>query len=117
MSNDTTVADDMYVGECQDASKFNKSLIKGNLLMCSYSIRFVLGLSTIKQASETAKNLSAAGVVFYMDPFVIGFQLNPVPMKMPGIIIASTNDSKVLCIIHFPSYTREYLESIERTWK
>lgn len=117
LSNDTTVADDMYVGECQDASKFNKSLIKGNLLMCSYSIRFVLGLSTIKQASETAKNLSAAGVVFYMDPFVIGFQLNPVPMKMPGIIIASTNDSKVLCIIHFPSYTREYLESIERTWK
>lgn len=97
LSNDTTVADDMYVGECQDANKFNKNLIKGNLLMCSYSIRFVLGLSTIKRASETAKNLSAAGVVFYMDPYVIGFQLNPVPMKMPGIILASTNDSKVLC--------------------
>lgn len=87
----------MYVGECQDANKFNKDLIKGNLLMCSYSIRFVLGLSTIKRASETAKNLSAAGVVFYMDPYVIGFQLNPVPMKMPGIILASTNDSKVPC--------------------
>ncbi|RDY04507.1 Subtilisin-like protease SBT2.2, partial [Mucuna pruriens] len=96
LNNDTTVADDMYVGECQDASKFSKDLIKGNLLMCSYSIRFVLGLSTIKRASETAKNLSAAGVVFYMDPFVIGFQLNPIPMKMPGIIISSTNDSKVL---------------------
>ncbi|QCE13650.1 subtilisin-like protease SBT2.2 [Vigna unguiculata] len=96
LSNDTTVADDMYVGECQDANKFNKDLIKGNLLMCSYSIRFVLGLSTIKRASETAKNLSAAGVVFYMDPYVIGFQLNPVAMKMPGIILASTNDSKIL---------------------
>ncbi|XP_014502039.1 subtilisin-like protease SBT2.2 isoform X1 [Vigna radiata var. radiata] len=96
LSNDTTVADDMYVGECQDANKFNKDLIKGNLLMCSYSIRFVLGLSTIKRASETAKNLSAAGVVFYMDPYVIGFQLNPVAMKMPSIIIASTNDSKIL---------------------
>ncbi|KAG2398741.1 Subtilisin-like protease [Vigna angularis] len=95
-NNDTTVADDMYVGECQDANKFNKDLIKGNLLMCSYSIRFVLGLSTIKRASETAKNLSAAGVVFYMDPYVIGFQLNPVAMKMPSIIIASTNDSKIL---------------------
>ncbi|KAK7411749.1 hypothetical protein VNO78_03187 [Psophocarpus tetragonolobus] len=96
LNNDTSVADDMYVGECQDASKFNKTLIKRNLLMCSYSIRFVLGLSTIKRASETAKNLSAAGVVFYMDPFVIGFQLNPVPMQKPGIIIASTNDSKIL---------------------
>ncbi|MED6211218.1 hypothetical protein PIB30_071593 [Stylosanthes scabra] len=96
LNNDTAVTDDMYVNECQDASKFSKDLIRGNLLMCSYSIRFVLGLSTIKQALGMAKNLSAAGVVFYMDPFVIGYQINPVPMKMPGIIIASTNDSKVL---------------------
>lgn len=86
----------MYVGECQDASKYNRDLIKGNLMICSYSIRFVLGISTIRRASETAKNHSAAGVVFYMDPYVIGFQLNPVAMKTPGIIIPSTNDSKVL---------------------
>lgn len=115
LSNDTTVADDMYVGECQDANKFNKDLIKGNLLMCSYSIRFVLGLSTIKRASETAKNLSAAGVVFYMDPYVIGFQLNPVAMKMPSIIIASTNDSKVQCYPFTFSvlFVRNYLGNIE----
>ncbi|KAI4297273.1 hypothetical protein L6164_037167 [Bauhinia variegata] len=96
LNNETTVADDMYVGECQDASKFEKDLVQGNLLICSYSIRFVLGISTVKQALETAKNLSAAGLVFYMDPFVIGFQLNPVPMKIPSIIIASSNDSKIL---------------------
>ncbi|XP_019415781.1 PREDICTED: subtilisin-like protease SBT2.2 [Lupinus angustifolius] len=96
LNNDTTVADDVYVGECQDANKFNKDLVQGNLLICSYSIRFLLGTSSIKQASETVKNLSAAGVVFYLDPFVIGYQLNPVPIKMPGIIIASANDSKIL---------------------
>ncbi|GAU35421.1 hypothetical protein TSUD_375110 [Trifolium subterraneum] len=96
LNNDTSVSDDMYVGECQDASKYNRDLIKGNLLICSYSIRFVLGISTIKRATETAKNASAAGVVFYMDPYVIGFQLNPVAIKMPGIIIPSTNDSKIL---------------------
>lgn len=95
LNNETTVTDDMYVGECQDSSKFNSDLVQGNLLICSYSIRFVLGLSTIKQALQTAKNLSAAGVVFYMDPFVIGYQLNPVPLKMPGIIISSPEDSKV----------------------
>lgn len=95
LCNDTTLADDMYVGECQDSSNFNPELIEGNLLICSYSIRFVLGLSTIKLAVQTAKNLSAAGVVFYMDPFVIGFQLNPTPLEMPGIIIPSPDDSKV----------------------
>lgn len=64
--------------------------------MCSYSIRFVLGLSSVKQALQTASNLSAAGIVFYMDPFVIGFQLNPIAMIIPGIIIPSPDDSKVL---------------------
>lgn len=95
LCNETILANDMYVGECQDSSNFNEELIQGNLLICSYSIRFVLGLSTIKQALETAKNLSAAGVVFYMDPYVIGFQLNPTPLEIPGIIIPSPDDSKV----------------------
>jgi len=95
LCNDTTATDDMYVGECQDASILNQDLVTGNLLICSYSVRFVLGVSTIKQALQTAKNLSAAGVIFYMDPFVIGFQLNPTPMDIPGIIIPSPDDSKV----------------------
>ncbi|KAL8512804.1 hypothetical protein ACS0TY_019077 [Phlomoides rotata] len=94
--NETASVNDMYVSECQDVSSFNHSVVQGNILICSYSIRFVLGLSTIKQALETADNLSAAGVVFYMDPYVIGFQLNPVPMSIPGIIIPSPDDSKIL---------------------
>lgn len=100
--NTTTAADDMYAGECQDSASLNQDLIQGNLLICSYSIRFVLGLSTIKQALETANNLNATGVVFYMDPFVIGYQLNPIPMEFPGIIIPTPDDSKVgisLCVI------------------
>ncbi|KAL0363699.1 UNVERIFIED_CONTAM: Subtilisin-like protease SBT2.2 [Sesamum calycinum] len=72
-----------------------------------YSIRFVLGLSTIKQALETAKNLSAAGVVFYMDPYVIGFQLNPIPMRIPGIIIPSPDDSKILLQYYNSSLGRD----------
>ncbi|KAJ6950585.1 hypothetical protein NC651_004304 [Populus alba x Populus x berolinensis] len=112
LNNETTVATDMYVGECQDSSNFNRDLVKGNLLICSYSIRFVLGLSTIQQAIATAKNLSAAGVVFYMDPFVIGFQLNPIPMRVPGIIIPSPDDSKVLL-----QYYNSSLERNETTKK
>ncbi|KAG5025318.1 hypothetical protein GLYMA_08G129000v4 [Glycine max] len=96
LNKNTTVTDDMYIGECQDSSKFSQDLVQGNLLICSYSVQFVLGLSTIQQALETAMNLSAVGVVFSMDPFVTSFQLNPVPMKMPGIIIPSANDSKIL---------------------
>ncbi|KAK9267629.1 hypothetical protein L1049_010060 [Liquidambar formosana] len=107
LNNDTTVANDMYVGECQDPSKLNLDLVQGNLLICSYSIRFVLGLSTIKQALQTAQNLSAVGVVFYLDPFVIGFQLNPIPMKLAGIIISSPDDSKILMQYYNSSLERD----------
>lgn len=99
--SESSGANDMYVSECQDATNFNQDIVQGNLLICSYSIRFVLGLSTIAQALETGKNLSAAGVVFYMDPYVIGFQLNPVPMTIPGIIIPSPDNSKVsTCLVY-----------------
>lgn len=105
--NGTTAADDMYAGECQDPTSLNQDLIHGNLLICSYSIRFVLGLSTIKQALETAKNLNATGVVFYMDPFVIGYQLNPIPMELPGIIIPTPEDSKILLRYYNSSLKRD----------
>lgn len=107
LNDETTAADDIYMSECQDPSGLNQDVVEGNLLICSYSIRFVLGLSTIKQALTTAKNLSAAGVVFYMDPFVIGFQLNPTPMKIPGIIIPSPDDSKILLQYYNSSLERD----------
>ncbi|XP_073058458.1 subtilisin-like protease SBT2.2 [Primulina eburnea] len=104
---DSMAAKDMYAGECQDASNFNLDSVQGNLLICSYSIRFVLGLATVKQALKTAKNLSAAGVVFYLDPYVIGFQLNPIPMRIPGIVIPSPDDSKAFLHYYNSSLKRD----------
>ena len=102
LSNGTEDANNLYLGECQDSSYLNQSLVEGNILICSYSIRFVLGLSSVKQALQTAKNVSAAGIIFYMDPFVLGFQLNPTPMDIPGLIIPSPDDSKVWLLIFYP---------------
>ncbi|CAD5333947.1 unnamed protein product [Arabidopsis thaliana] len=72
-----------------------------------YSARFVLGLSTIKQALDVAKNLSAIGVVFYIDPYVLGFEINPTPMDMSGIIIPSVEDSKTLLKYYNSSIQRD----------
>ncbi|KAG2304045.1 hypothetical protein Bca52824_032696 [Brassica carinata] len=54
--------------ECQDSSSYDQKLVQGKILVCSYTVRFILGVSTVKQALITAKNLTAAGLVFYMDP-------------------------------------------------
>ncbi|XP_020080817.1 subtilisin-like protease SBT2.3 [Ananas comosus] len=107
LKNDTTNANDMFLGECQDSTPLDQKLIKGKLLICSYSVRYVLGLSSVKQALHTAKNVSATGVIFYLDPFVIGFQLNPTPMHIPGLIIPSSDDSKVFLKYYNSSLVRD----------
>ena len=61
--------DDMYANECQDPNEMEQSLVEGNILVCSYTIRFVLGLSSVRQAVMTANNLSAVGIIFHTDPF------------------------------------------------
>ncbi|KAK1668078.1 hypothetical protein QYE76_056237 [Lolium multiflorum] len=109
--NYTTSPIEMSIGECQDSSHLDKDLISGKILVCSYSIRFVLGLSSVKQALHTAKNVSAAGVVFYLDPFVLGFQLNPTPMDIPGLIIPSSDDSKIFLSYYNESLVRDEASS------
>ncbi|GLJ40174.1 hypothetical protein SUGI_0823960 [Cryptomeria japonica] len=98
--------DDMYANECQDPNILEEEIVEGNLLICSYTIRFVLGLSSVRRAVMTAKNLSAAGIVFYTDPFVVGFQMNPVPMMIPGVIIQSADNSKIFLKYYNDSIVR-----------
>lgn len=95
LRNGTTIMDAIYVGECQDSSSYELKLVNGKILVCSYTVRFILGVSTIKQALLTAKNLTAAGLVFYMDPSSTGFQMTSTPMDIPGILISSPQDSLV----------------------
>ncbi|GJR93702.1 hypothetical protein Tco_0265876 [Tanacetum coccineum] len=59
-----------------------------------YSIKYLLGQSTKDTIVQTARNPSAAGIVFSVDLFIIGLQLNHVPMSLPGIIIPFANDLK-----------------------
>lgn len=104
--------DDMYANECQDPNELEQSLVEGNILVCSYTIRFVLGLSSVRQAVMTANNLSAVAIIFHTDPFVVGFQLNPVPMTMPGLIIPSTDDSKTFLKYYNDSIIRDESNNI-----
>ncbi|KAL0814950.1 hypothetical protein Bca101_071393 [Brassica carinata] len=107
LRNGTTIMDAIYVGECQDSSSYELKLVNGKILVCSYTVRFILGVSTIKQALLTAKNLTAAGLVFYMDPSSTGFQMTSTPMDIPGILISSPQDSLALLQYYNTSLSRD----------
>ncbi|CAN6975120.1 unnamed protein product [Brassica rapa subsp. trilocularis] len=107
LRNGTTIMDAIYVGECQDSSSYDQKLVQGKILVCSYTVRFILGVSTVKQALITAKNLTAAGLVFYMDPSSTGFQMTSTPMDIPGILISSPQDSLALLQYYNTSLSRD----------
>ncbi|CAA7014253.1 unnamed protein product [Microthlaspi erraticum] len=107
LRNGTTVMDAIYVEECQDSSSFDQKLVQGKILVCSYTVRFILGVSTIKQALIAAKNLTASGLVFYMDPSATGFQMTSTPMDIPGILISSSQDSQALLRYYNTSLFRD----------
>ncbi|KAG2304048.1 hypothetical protein Bca52824_032699 [Brassica carinata] len=107
LRNGTTIMDAIYIGECQDSSSYDQKLVQGKILVCSYTVRFILGVSTVKQALITAKNLTAAGLVFYMDPSSTGFQMSSTPMDIPGILISSPQDSMALLQYYNTSLSRD----------
>lgn len=118
LRNDSDRENSFYAGECQDPSQLNQDLVKGNIIICTYSIRYVLGLSSIKQALVTAKNVSAAGIIFCVDFYAVGFQLNPTPMDIPGLIAPSPVETKVcslLCLHHSSRYHKKLIDI--QQWK
>ena len=82
--------------DCQRPELLNKNLIKGNILLCGYSYNFVIGSASIKQVSETAKALGAAGFVLCVENVSPGTKFDPVPVGIPGILITDASKSKVL---------------------
>ncbi|XP_062007176.1 subtilisin-like protease SBT2.3 isoform X1 [Rosa rugosa] len=86
LNNDTTVTDDMYVSECQDRATSIRIWSRETSWSAATQFDLCLGCSQyIQQALQTAQNLSAWFCFLCMDSFMIGFQLNPTPMKIPGL--------------------------------
>lgn len=81
--------------DCQRAEVLNKNLVKGRILLCGYSFNFVVGAASIKKVSETAKSLGAAGFVLVVENVSPGTKFDPVPTKVPGILITDVHKSMV----------------------
>eukprot|EP00252_Welwitschia_mirabilis_P018057 TRINITY_DN40229_c0_g1_i1.p1 TRINITY_DN40229_c0_g1~~TRINITY_DN40229_c0_g1_i1.p1 ORF type:complete len:800 (+),score=173.85 TRINITY_DN40229_c0_g1_i1:223-2622(+) len=93
--------------DCQSSDAFNKSLIQGNILVCGYSYNFVYGSASIKMVAQTAKNLTAAGFVLVVESVTPGAKFDPVPVKIPGIVITDPELSKILIQYYNTSTLRD----------
>ncbi|EFJ23730.1 hypothetical protein SELMODRAFT_102824, partial [Selaginella moellendorffii] len=90
----------ILVDECQDAGNYNRSLVSGRILVCSYSLRYLFGVSTLADTVAAVQELRASGLVFLATPDVDGHSFPPSPIGFPVIIIPSSKDSAVKFIRH-----------------
>ncbi|XP_060172190.1 subtilisin-like protease SBT2.5 [Lycium barbarum] len=82
--------------DCQKPEALNKNLVEGNILLCGYSFNFVVGTASIKKVAETAKALGAAGFVLAVENASPGTKFDPVPVRLPGILITDVSMSMEL---------------------
>ncbi|KAF7806661.1 subtilisin-like protease SBT2.5 [Senna tora] len=94
--------------DCQKPEVLNKKLVEGNILLCGYSFNFVVGTASIKKVSETAKALGAVGFALCVENVSPGTKFDPVPVAIPGILIADVSDTKELIDYYNISTPRDW---------
>ncbi|XP_024538202.1 subtilisin-like protease SBT2.5 [Selaginella moellendorffii] len=92
--------------DCQDPSLFNAQLVKGKVLICTFSFSFIFGGATVHQVAATVANLSAVGFVLVVESDLAGSKFEPVPISVPGIVITTSESSEELLRYYNSSTTR-----------
>ncbi|CAN6452701.1 unnamed protein product [Victoria cruziana] len=93
--------------DCQKPEVLNRKMVEGRILLCGYSINFLMGNSSIRKVSKTAKSLGAAGFVLAVENFSPDAKFDPVPVGIPGIVITDVNKSMDLILYYNSSTTRD----------
>jgi hypothetical protein len=81
--------------DCQAPQLYNKALVRGKILICTYSFDYVFGGSTMQQLVITIKTLGAAGVAMVVDSDTSGGKFEPIPLAIPVIVFPTSVDSQV----------------------
>ena len=81
--------------DCQEPSLFNKVVVSGKVLICTYGFSYVFGGSTLQQLVKTVEAVGASGVVLVVDSDGSGSKFDPVPLRIPAIALLTTGDSSV----------------------
>ncbi|KAK9697552.1 hypothetical protein RND81_08G044600 [Saponaria officinalis] len=100
--------------DCQKPEVLNRKLVEGNILVCGYSFNFVIGTASVKKVSDTAKSLGAAGFILAVENVTPGTKFEPVPSRIPGIVITDVDASLELINYYNTSTSRDWTGRVKR---
>lgn len=88
-----------YIEECQFPEALDRNVVLGSVIICTFSDGFYNGTSTLTAIVDTAKTLGIMGFILVANPTYGDFIAEPIPFAVPGIMIPSVADAKVLTSI------------------
>ncbi|XP_057977562.1 subtilisin-like protease SBT2.5 [Malania oleifera] len=88
----------LAVDSCQHTQLFIPSLVRGKLIVCTYTFDFEFGAASIATVAETMQKVGAAGFIITMDPDIGSQQIKgtTVTLRVPGIVLNSMEASSSL---------------------
>lgn len=95
-SNETHPNVPNYNEECQNPEAFDPNIVENSIVLCSFSQGFLNGTSSLKAIIRTATTLRFMGFVLLANPHYGDFIAEPIPFKVPGILVPTVSDTKVI---------------------
>ncbi|KAL0012265.1 hypothetical protein SO802_007373 [Lithocarpus litseifolius] len=95
-----------YIEECQFPEALDRNVVLGSVIICTFSDGFYNGTSTLTAIVDTARTLGIMGFILVANPTYGDFIAEPIPFTVPGIMIPSVADAKVI--------SQYYEQQIER---
>lgn len=83
------------VEECQCTESLDPNVVRGSIVICTFSAGFSNDTSTITAITNTARTLGFKGFALVANPTYGDFIAEPVPFAVSGIMIPKVADAQV----------------------
>ncbi|GLT62884.1 hypothetical protein SLA2020_354870 [Shorea laevis] len=85
-----------YVEECQYPEAFNPSVVRGSIVICTFSAGFNNQTSSLTAIIDTTRTLGFLGFVLVANPAYGDYIAQSIPLSAPGILIPKVTDANII---------------------
>ncbi|CAL5359710.1 unnamed protein product [Camellia sinensis] len=98
VSQRNTTAGLLTIESCQNAEPFVPSLVRGKLIICTYTFDFDFESASIATVADTIHKVGAAGFILTIDPDIGSEQIKGtmLTLRVPGIVLNNMQSSAAL---------------------
>ncbi|KAG9138349.1 hypothetical protein Leryth_001544 [Lithospermum erythrorhizon] len=103
-----------YTDECQHPQAFDRAVVLGSVVLCTFSAGFNNGTSSLLAIAQTATALGFMGFVLLANPAFGDYIAEPFPFSVPGMMIPRVQDSQTILQYYEQQTSRDNKGKVEQ---